>query len=82
MIASTAMILTAAPQLLHSPPEPRLILQAFEKRIKSEGMPSTEAGVLSLLEIDIREYDEPKPVPPAAQDPLTITDEDLPRELF
>lgn len=34
------------------------ILQAFEKRQKADGMPTTEPGVLNMLQIDIDAYDQ------------------------
>jgi hypothetical protein len=34
------------------------IIQGFEQRVKAEGMPTSEAGVLSLLDIDIKNHDE------------------------
>lgn len=34
------------------------ILQAFEKRVKTEGLPETELGTLAMLDIDVKEYDE------------------------
>lgn len=34
------------------------ILQAFERRIKSEGMPTTEPGVLSLLQLDVEAWEQ------------------------
>ena len=36
------------------------ILKAFEQRVKAEGMPTGEQGILNLLEIDIRDFDEGK----------------------
>ena len=36
------------------------ILKAFEQRVKAEGMPTGEQGILNLLEIDIRNFDEGK----------------------
>lgn len=34
------------------------ILQAFEKRVKADGLPQTEDGTLNALDIDIKAYDE------------------------